>query len=353
MSEVGRRLLDLVYNTENGKRDYNLWNTQTQILPTKSMTDMTVQEVMDIQEQNLGNNGGAAGAGQIKLKTMKFLLKDNTLDANELFSPEAQDRAHMRLLRRRGLDAFERGDMPLDDFALELAKEYASFPLLSPIDNKKVGQSYHVGKALNNALITPELFVAGLKNSLLAAPEEVIASDEAAANYEGPFPPRQGGSAAEVNKQGGSVNFDGGDQGILSAATDESKEFPFSGIGKVIKKFLSPQQDPKAEVTSSATDDAVFASIVKKLEDSGVANPEQLAGLLYKSKREKEAAAANSSFENEQALFKELYDSGNAPEFNMIGEPAIGTDAPIRYRDGETSGSRALGRFGIESLLGG
>ena len=226
MSEVGRRLLDLVYNTENGKRDYNLWNTQTQILPTKSMTDMTVQEVMDIQEQNLGNNGGAAGAGQIKLKTMKFLLKDNTLDANELFSPEAQDRAHMRLLRRRGLDAFERGDMPLDDFALELAKEYASFPLLSPIGDKKVGQSYHVGKAQNNALVTPESFVVGLNNSLLAEPPEVVASDQYAANARFDYPPAQDSSEAQIlaanYPQPMPLPDKGNYSGIVSAASKDA-----------------------------------------------------------------------------------------------------------------------------------
>ena len=300
MSEVGRRLLDLVYNTENGKRDYNLWNTQTQILPTKSMTDMTVQEVMDIQEQNLGNNGGAAGAGQIKLPTMKFLIKNNTLDANELFSPEAQDRAHMRLLRRRGLDAFERGDMPLDDFALELAKEYASFPLLSPIGDKKVGQSYYVGKAQNNALITPESFVVGLNNSLLAEPPEVVASDQYAANARFDYPPAQDSSEAKIlaanYPQPMPLPDKGNYSGIVSAASKDANTVPQTGIMEGLLNFFGFGNDDADEqaLLKSEADAASLAEISDQLAAGGISDPDgQFAGELFKARKSQESSGDN------------------------------------------------------------
>jgi len=348
MSEVGRRLLDLVYNTENGKRDYNLWNTQTQILPTKSMTDMTVQEVMDIQEQNLGNNGGAAGAGQIKLKTMKFLLKDNTLDANELFSPEAQDRAHMRLLRRRGLDAFERGDMPLDDFALELAKEYASFPLLSPIGDKKVGQSYYVGKAQNNALITPESFVVGLNNSLLAGPEEVVAADQAAANARFDFPPAQDSSEAQIlaanYPQPMPLPDKGNYSGIVSAASKDANTVPQTGIMNGILNFFGFGDDAADENASLEADAASLAEISASLAEKGISDPDgQFAGELFKARKSQE-----SSGDNVDAVRQGLgmLASGfQGPSFQEV--PQLARVSQARGR-----GSDPMSNFGTKSMLG-
>lgn len=146
-----RNLLDLIYSAESG-RNYDAWNTQTKIRSERPLTELTVSEIMAIQEKNRGNDGGAAGAGQIKKNTMQLLLNNKILSRDDKFTPEVQDRAHLFLLQNRGLNNFLSGQIDLNEYGHRLSKEYASLPSMK---GETPDMSYHKGKGQNSARVKP------------------------------------------------------------------------------------------------------------------------------------------------------------------------------------------------------
>ena len=145
-------ILSLVFNLESGN-NFNKWNPQTEFLPKKPLTEMTIGEIMSVQESNFDNNGGAAGAGQIKHGTFETLINNKVLTKDDIFDEGTQRRAHEFLLNRRGLDKYTTGKISAEEFGNRLAKEYASLPVITG-DNR--GKSYYFGKAGNKALALPE-----------------------------------------------------------------------------------------------------------------------------------------------------------------------------------------------------
>jgi len=146
-----RNLLDLIYSAESG-RNYDAWNTQTKIRSERPLTELTVAEIMAIQEKNRGNDGGAAGAGQIKKSTMQLLLNNKILSKDDKFTPEVQDRAHLFLLQNRGLNDFLSGQIDLNEYGHRLSKEYASLPSMK---GETPDMSYYEGEAKNSARVKP------------------------------------------------------------------------------------------------------------------------------------------------------------------------------------------------------
>jgi len=146
-----RNLLDLIYSAESG-RNYDAWNTQTKIKSERPLTELTVSEIMAIQDKNKDNDGGAAGAGQIKKSTMQLLLNNKILSRDDKFTPEVQDRAHLFLLQNRGLNDFLSGQIDLNEYGHRLSKEYASLPSMK---GKTPDMSYYEGEAKNSARVKP------------------------------------------------------------------------------------------------------------------------------------------------------------------------------------------------------
>lgn len=146
-----RNLLDLIYSAESG-RNYDAWNTQTKIRSERPLTELTVAEIMEIQGKNSGNDGGAAGAGQIKKSTMQLLLNNKILSRDDKFTPEVQNRAHLFLLQNRGLNDFLSGQIDLNEYGHRLSKEYASLPSMK---GETPDMSYHKGKGKNSARVKP------------------------------------------------------------------------------------------------------------------------------------------------------------------------------------------------------
>ena len=153
-----RNLLDLIYSAESG-RNYDAWNTQTKIRSERPLTELTVAEIMAIQEKNRGNDGGAAGAGQIKKSTMQLLLNNKILSRDDKFTPEVQDRAHLFLLQNRGLNDYLSGGINLNEYGHRLSKEYASLPSML---GKTPHMSYYEGEAKNSARVKPSEITAQL-----------------------------------------------------------------------------------------------------------------------------------------------------------------------------------------------
>lgn len=91
-------------------------------------------------------------------KTLADLKGEMRLTGNEKFSADLQDRMGLHLLKRRGYDKFIAGTLSITGFGLNLAKEWASFPVLKATKgaHRQVsrGQSYYAGDGVNKALVS-------------------------------------------------------------------------------------------------------------------------------------------------------------------------------------------------------
>jgi muramidase (phage lysozyme) len=161
-------LTALIRRTETGKTDpvvqYQTIIGHNQRHLDKPVTEMTVDEIIaasDGWRKRFGTTSGAAGAYQIIKPTLVQLKKDLGLKGNEKFTPVLQDRMGEKLCQKRGADQFLAGKLSLNAFGNNLAREWASFPLLSPAKRGekalKRGQSYYDKFAGNSALIKPSV----------------------------------------------------------------------------------------------------------------------------------------------------------------------------------------------------
>lgn len=129
----------------------------------KPITDMKLDELLTEQlrwVRSLKQASGAAGAYQIIRPTLQGLIKQYSVPLEARFTPDLQDAFGLALLQRRGFDKFMAGTLGLKDFGNELAKEWASLPLLSPVKRKVKGvtrtiprgASYYDGDGINKSL---------------------------------------------------------------------------------------------------------------------------------------------------------------------------------------------------------
>jgi hypothetical protein len=142
----------------------------------RPLTEMTLGEVLAAQPGWTTAHGSpAAGRYQVITRTLAGIAEELGLDHALPFDADLQDRIGLALLRRRGFDSFVSGVLPLPDFALALAKEWAAFPVLSPLRGAhrllEVGETYYAGDKRNRALVAPATFLAVLQQSLAAARE--------------------------------------------------------------------------------------------------------------------------------------------------------------------------------------
>ena len=178
-------LLDFIGKVESSKGyNYEYGNKKL------DLSNMTIKEVLEHQEKRRRENvtSSAVGRYQFIYKTLRDLVltesgkeknpKDLPLDAK--FTPELQDKAATILLQRRGLDQYLAGTISPEVFSKEIAKEWASMPLIEDttvsrknkegqdvqVDLKK-GQSYYSGVAGNKSLVNPDEFLDTVKKTQL------------------------------------------------------------------------------------------------------------------------------------------------------------------------------------------
>lgn len=163
-------LLDFIGNKESdGYDDISGLISQSRY-PAKNITQMTIQEILDWQESiDASQLSEAVGRYQIMEDTLRGynndrgvgpgnpLYKRAGLSAGDLFSPENQDKMAIVLLNGRGLNRFLSGEITADQFANNLANEWASLPLVS---GPNAGLSVYAGdRAGNRALTTVQAFL--------------------------------------------------------------------------------------------------------------------------------------------------------------------------------------------------
>lgn len=144
---VRPRILDVIGDKESPK-GYNIAYGNVPV----NLDKMTVNQVLKWQDEYVrgGSPSSAVGRYQFIRKTLRDLVKKEGLTGDELFDEALQDRLAVSLLNRRGYDKYLAGEISDEKFANNLAKEWASLPVVS---GEKAGLSYYAGDSLNKALI--------------------------------------------------------------------------------------------------------------------------------------------------------------------------------------------------------
>ena len=156
-----RGLMDLIGSKES-RNDYNIAAGGK----TNKFTDMTINDVLDWQRKNKNK---AVGRYQIIPDTMDYLKNTLGLKGSEKFDESMQDAMFVELLRRRGYDDWTTGNISNEDFANQLAKEWAALPVMNDMQGNKrpvkAGESYYSGVGSNKALIAPQDVLSALSSN--------------------------------------------------------------------------------------------------------------------------------------------------------------------------------------------
>ena len=137
-----------------------VWNgIRKEHRPPKPITQLTIGHLLAWQDSiDPLYRSEAAGRYQIMEDTLRGpLIKEAGLTEASLFDEANQDRLAVALMKRRGLDRFLHGYLSVEAFCNELAKEWASLPVVS---GPKKGRSHYDGDGLNKALVDVKPFIA-------------------------------------------------------------------------------------------------------------------------------------------------------------------------------------------------
>ena len=143
-------LLDLIARVES-KGNYNAYFGNAGNTSIK-FTEMSIADVLSWQEDFIaaGHPSSAVGRYQIISTTLKGLVQQLNIDTNQPFNEAMQDKMAVALLERRGATEYVNNQIDEQQFAAELAKEWAALPR---VVGDRPEQSYYAGDGLNKALV--------------------------------------------------------------------------------------------------------------------------------------------------------------------------------------------------------
>lgn len=146
-------LLDLIADVES-KGNYNAYfgNAGNSSI---DFTKMSVAEVQKWQKEQVaqGSPSSAVGRYQIIDTTLAELVYSMGISQDQLFDEPTQDSMAIALIEKRGSLSYVNGKMTRDEFAANLAKEWASLP---SVMGSNPNESYYKSDGLNKALIDKE-----------------------------------------------------------------------------------------------------------------------------------------------------------------------------------------------------
>ena len=183
-------LLDFIGNKESDGYDDISGLVSQSRYPAKNLTQMTITEVLNWQESiDESQLSEASGRYQIMEDTLRGYNNEKGtgpgnplytragLSGGDLFSPINQDKMAIVLLEQRGLSRFTSGEITREQFANNLANEWASLPLGT---GPNAGQSKYAGdSAGNKSLTSVEAFLAVI-DQVKAGADTILASAETA-----------------------------------------------------------------------------------------------------------------------------------------------------------------------------
>jgi hypothetical protein len=144
------RIAHLIGSHE-GPGGYNQRFAEPDGAPRYSLVTMSINDVLAIPGNTVnGVTSTAAGRYQIIRSTMRGLMRQMGLTGEELFDAKMQDRMALQLMENRGLRRWQAGDLSDEDFAANLAKEWASLP------NPRTGRSHYAGDGVNQSHVSTQ-----------------------------------------------------------------------------------------------------------------------------------------------------------------------------------------------------
>ena len=155
------RTLDLISKAESSGDPNAVYSgIPARLRPGKPITEMSVGSVLKWQRSVRPEVASTAcGEFQFIYVTLNDLVKAGEIEQGMAFDETAQRLGALALMDRRGLEKCVSGRMSVEDFALNLAKEWASLPVPRDIERRgrtvKAGQSYYAGDGLNKSLVSP------------------------------------------------------------------------------------------------------------------------------------------------------------------------------------------------------
>ncbi|RVU19132.1 CHAP domain-containing protein [Methylobacterium oryzihabitans] len=149
------RILDFVAGPESGGNYNAVFGNAG---ATEDLSKRTLDQTI-AWSRDRGTASSATGRFQFMAGTLEGLKKELGLSGREAFTPELQDRMALALLNRRGYRDFATGKLGTEDFANELAKEWAALP------NFTTGRSHYAGDGVNKALVSPSQVRAALEGT--------------------------------------------------------------------------------------------------------------------------------------------------------------------------------------------
>lgn len=153
-----KALLDFIAHHES-RGDYNaIWGgIRKKDYPPKPLVEMTIREVLAWQDRiDPKYMSEASGRYQIMEDTLRGLYGEAGMSLDDKFDAAGQDALAVQLLKRRGLKRYLAGQISAEQFANNLAHEWASLPMVS---GPKKGRSAYAGDGLNKALVDVEPFL--------------------------------------------------------------------------------------------------------------------------------------------------------------------------------------------------
>lgn len=151
--ESYKPLLNLIATVEsNGNYNAHFGNSRNDSV---KFTEMSVSEVRQWQKDFVaqGSPSSAVGRYQIISTTLDGLINELNIEPTQKFDSETQDKMAVALLERRGAEQYVNQELTPEQFAANLAKEWAALPKVIG-DNPE--QSYYAGDGLNKSLVEPK-----------------------------------------------------------------------------------------------------------------------------------------------------------------------------------------------------
>ena len=177
-----KTLLDAIRSHEAPKGYGQIYSGARGVSLKADVSKMTLDGVLNFQSQMLAgkSKSTACGGYQFLRKTLKATIQGMGLKGNEVWTPELQDRMALYLVEQRGLPRFLSGRITRTEFANNLAKEWASLPVVSTVQGGSRivnrGQSFYAGDGLNKSFHKPAVIeslldaIKGQKESPTAPP---------------------------------------------------------------------------------------------------------------------------------------------------------------------------------------
>lgn len=168
-----KTLLDRIRLKEAPKGYGQIYGGAKGVPKDTDVSKLSLAGVLSLQQRMLkaGSASTACGGYQFIRKTLIATIVQMGLKGTELWDANLQDRMAIHLMENRGLSKYLAGQISLETFCNNLAREWASLPVVTRIKGQKrivePGETYYAGDGLNRAHHNPAAIM-GLVKALRA-----------------------------------------------------------------------------------------------------------------------------------------------------------------------------------------